>query len=191
MKPARIPYFSADDYLAFEETQASKHEYFQGEVFAMVGARDAHVTCSLNLASRLHLHLRGTPCRPYMADMKLRVEAADAFFYPDVFVTCDARDQANPLYKAHPRLIVEVLSDSTARFDRGEKFGAYRRLDALREYVLIDPDTSTVEVFRRHQGSDDWSFHAYGGTDTLHLASVELDIHLDELFENTQPNQTI
>jgi len=184
MKPARIPPLSADDYLAFEESQASKHEYFQGEVFAMVGARDAHVTVAGNLFATLWTHLRGTSCRPYMADMKLRVEAANAFFYPDVFVTCDARDQANPLYKAHPRLIVEVLSDSTARFDRGEKFATYRKLSALKEYVLVDPDTFTVEVFRHHEGSDDWMFHAYGGTDTLHLASVALDIRLDELFEN-------
>lgn len=186
MNLAHAHRFSAEDYLAFEEQQTTKHEYFQGEVFAMVGARDAHVTSSLNLAARLNLHVRGTPCRTYMADMKLRVEAADAFFYPDVFVTCDARDQKNPQYKAHPWLVVEVLSDSTASFDRGRKFATYRLLDSLREYVLIDPDLLTVEVFRRGDG-DDWTFHAYSGKDTFLLTSVDLEMSLTDLFENVAP----
>ena len=183
--------FDAEEYLAFEEAQTgSKHEYFQGEIYAMVGARDAQVTAAGNLFALLWNRLRGTSCRTYMADMKLRVEAADAFFYPDVFVTCDARDQANPHYKAYPRLVVEVLSDSTASFDRGRKFATYRLLDTLREYVLIDPDSLTVEVFRRGDHAD-WAFHAYSGTDTLTLASIDCQIELTALFEHVQSGTTI
>jgi Uma2 family endonuclease len=86
--------FNFDDYLAFESAQVEKHDYVRGEIFAMAGARRAHVTVSLNLAIAFKTHLRGTPCRTYMADMKLRVEAADCSFYPDVMVSGDARDHA-------------------------------------------------------------------------------------------------
>ncbi|MGC8808599.1 MAG: Uma2 family endonuclease, partial [Thiomonas sp.] len=92
MNLAHEPHVTAEQYLAWEAEQAQKHEYLAGEVYAMAGASDAHVTISLNLASALRAHLRGGPCRTYIADMKLEVDAASAYFYPDVFVTCDAAD---------------------------------------------------------------------------------------------------
>lgn len=189
MSVAQQRFFTAEEYLAWEEMQEVKHEYLHGEVYevyAMVGARDAHVTVSLSVASLLKAHLRGTPCRTYMADMKLRVEAADAFFYPDVFVTCDTRDRAADLVKSHPTLIVEVLSDSTAGFDRGRKFSHYRLLESLKEYVLIDPDLFTVDVFRR-DASGHWVLYPFEGKDEVEFACLEFRVPLAAIFEDVIP----
>jgi Uma2 family endonuclease len=112
--PAPQAAFDADAYLVWEDLQAEKHEYMAGEVFAMVGARREHVVVSGNLFAAFKQRLRGGPCQAYVADLKLRVEAVDAFFYPDVMVSCDPRDHAPSAFIAHPRLIVDVLSESTA-----------------------------------------------------------------------------
>jgi Uma2 family endonuclease len=180
------PKFNAEDYLAWEATQTEKHEFVGGEVFAMAGASDAHVTLSLNLASLLRAHLRGTPCRTYIADMKLHVAAADAYFYPDVFVTCSAADALRPQDKAEPVLVAEVLSPTTAAYDRGAKFAAYRSLPSLQEYVLIDPESPGVEVYRR-DASNHWVLYPYGPQDAAEFASVGLTLPVAQVFEDVLP----
>jgi len=180
------PKFSAEDYLAWEARQTEKHEFVGGEVFAMAGASDAHVTLSLNLASLLRAHLRGTPCRTYIADMKLHVAAADAYFYPDVFVTCSAADALRPQDKAEPVLVAEVLSPTTAAYDRGAKFAAYRSLPSLQEYVLIDPESPGVEVYRR-DASNHWVLYPYGPQDAAEFASVGLTLPVAQVFEDVSP----
>lgn len=180
------PKFGAEDYLAWEANQPVKHEYLAGEVFAMAGGSDAHVTASGNLYVALRTHLRGTPCRTYIADMKLRVAAADAYFYPDVFVTCSAADAQQPLAKAEPVLVAEVLSPSTEAFDRGGKFAAYRSLPSLQEYLLIDPDRRSVEVYRRDT-SGHWVLYPYSGDEVLELGSVHLSLPLAQVFEDVAP----
>lgn len=180
------PKFSAEDYLAWEARQTEKHEFVGGEVFAMAGASDAHVTLSLNLASLLRAHLRGTPCRTYIADMKLHVAAADAYFYPDVFVTCSAADALRPQDKAEPVLVAEVLSPTTAAYDRGAKFAAYRSLPSLQEYVLIDPESPGVEVYRR-DASNHWVLYPYGPQDAAEFASVGLTLPVAQVFEDVPP----
>ncbi|SMF94938.1 Endonuclease, Uma2 family (restriction endonuclease fold) [Methylomagnum ishizawai] len=192
MNVAQQRFFSAEEYLAWEERQTVKHEYLRGEVYevyAMAGARDAHVTVAGNVFALLKSHLRGTPCRTYIADMKLRVEAADAYFYPDVFVTCDVRDRASDLCKSHPLLVVEVLSDSTSGYDRGGKFASYRRLDDLQEYVLIDPEARTVDVFRRDTTSH-WVLHPYAGGAEAEFASLDFRAPLPLIFEDVVPPAT-
>lgn len=180
------PKFGAEDYLAWEANQPVKHEYLAGEVFAMAGGSDAHVTASGNLYVALRAHLRGTPCRTYIADMKLRVAAADAYFYPDVFVTCSAADAQQPLEKAEPVLVAEVLSPSTEAFDRGGKFAAYRSLPSLQEYLLIDPDRRSVEVYRR-DASGHWVLYPYSGDEVVELGSVHLSLPLAQVFEDVAP----
>ncbi|EXJ16515.1 Hypothetical protein D779_0116 [Imhoffiella purpurea] len=182
--PAEQTTFDADRYLVWEETQADKHEYVRGEVFAMVGARREHVVVSLNLAAALKQRLRGGPCQAYISDLKLRVEAVDAFFYPDVMVSCDARDHAASRFIEHPTLVVEVLSDSTAAYDRGDKFAAYRTLSSLSEYVLVDIPSRRVETFRRAT-EQEWLFHAYPeDAGDCRLVSLELSIPHADIFEN-------
>lgn len=173
----------AAGFLDWEARQEGKHEFVAGEVFAMVGARDGHVTTALNLAAGLKSRLRGGPCRVYISDMKLRVEATDGFYYPDVFVTCDPRDRAIDTYKMYAVLVVEVLSDSTGAYDRGQKFAAYRTLESLREYVLVDPATRTVDSFRRDEAGR-WVLYAYAGEAALELESLGVTLPLAEVFED-------
>ncbi|MGH8470513.1 MAG: Uma2 family endonuclease [Gammaproteobacteria bacterium] len=184
--PQTILRMTPEEFLEWEKTQTEKHEYLNGlvyEVYAMVGARDAHVTTAGNVFALLKEHLRGGPCRVYISDMKLQVDAANAYFYPDVFVTCDARDRAEDTRKRFPILVIEALSDSTAGYDRGDKFASYRKIEGLREYVIIDPDSFTVDCFRRDV-SNHWVLYAFEGEATVELESVNLHVPLAALFEN-------
>ena len=183
--PHRQPGFDAAAYLEWEQQHSERHEYIAGEVFAMTGATDAHVTVTLNLASLLRDHVRGTPCRVYVADMKLHVATADAFFYPDVFVTCAEADHRQKHYKNTPVLIVEVLSDSTAAYDRGRKFSLYRQLPSLREYVLIDPTTFSVDVFRRREDGH-FVLYPFGAGERVELASMEYAVAIEDLYEDVR-----
>lgn len=175
--------FTGADYLAWEAQQVERHEYVAGEVFAMAGAEDRHVTAALNMAVALHQHLSGSRCRTYMSHMRLHVAAANAYFYPDVFVTCSEADQASPLLKTEPVLVVEVPSPSTGAYDRGAKFGHYRRLPSLREFVVLDPEARTADVHRR--GDDGlWVLHPFTSGDSVMLASVGLTIEATRLWAN-------
>lgn len=180
--------FSFEDYLAWEAENTEKHEFIQGETFAMADAKQAHVTVSLNLASAFKSHLRGTPCRAYIADMKLRVEAADASYYPDVMVSCDRRDHAADLYLSHPILLVEVLSDSTAAFDRGNKFADYRKLDSLKEYVMVDIEARRIECYRLN-ANELWELHDYTGQPSCEFASIGLVLDTGFVFEDVDSEQ--
>ncbi|HOM11954.1 MAG TPA: Uma2 family endonuclease [Rubrivivax sp.] len=172
---------SAADFLAWDATQSVRHEFVAGEVFAMAGAGEAHVTVALNVAMALRQHLAGTPCRTFITDMKLQVAAADAFFYPDVMVTCSAADAADPLAKRDPVLLVEVLSPATAAYDRGDKFAAYRKLPGLREYLLVDTDSRRCDLYRKG-GDGLWVLHPFEPDQTLRLESVALDLGAEQLW---------
>ncbi|MBK7354617.1 Uma2 family endonuclease [Propionivibrio sp.] len=176
--------FDAAAYLAWEEAQPERNEYIAGEVFAMVGVRQSHNVATLNIATMLRQALKGSPCRVFIESVKTRIEAADCFFYPDVVVTCDARDRQTPAYVSYPLLLVEVLSDSTAAFDRGVKFAAYRKLESLLEYVLIDVALQRIEVFRRNP-ENHWVLYEYGPGDSLELASLSLNLDVGELLDDT------
>ena len=176
--------FDAAAYLAWEAAQPERNEYIAGEVFAMVGVRQSHNVATLNLATILRRELKGSPCRVFVESVKTRVESADCFFYPDVVVTCDARDRQTPDYISHPTLVVEVLSDSTAAFDRGAKFAAYRKLESLQEYVLVDVAAQRVEVFRRNP-ENHWVLYDYEARDALELASLSIKVAMSEVLDDT------
>ena len=180
----KVP-FSADDFLAWDATQTERHEFVNGDVFAMAGGEDRHASVSGNLFAALHSHLKGSRCRVYMNDVKLQVAAANSFFYPDVFVTCSPRDAANRLVKQEPLLVVEVLSPSTAAYDRGDKFAAYRLCPTLTEYALVDIDRRAVDLFRKNTDGL-WVLHPLAGEDTLTLASVDHTLPLGELFADLE-----
>ena len=172
---------TAADYLAWEAGQTERHEFVDGETFAMAGAEDRHVTVSGNLYIALRQHLSGSPCRTYMSGMRLSVAAAGSYFYPGVMVTCSAADQASALVKAEPKLIIEVLSLSTAADDRGQKFSYYRSLPSLQEYALVDLDTRRTDGYRL--GADGlWVLHPFEAGEAVHLASVALNITSAQLF---------
>lgn len=176
-------YISAQEYVAGEELSPIKHEYIDGQIYAMAGASDAHVTISLNLASALRNHLRGSGCRVYMSDMKAKIETGNIFYYPDVMVTCDTRDQAFSNYKKYPCLIVEVLSPTTEAFDRGDKFANYQQLPNLQEYVIISQKRQRVECFRRN-AEGLWVLQSYNPGSEIHLESIDFRISIDVLYED-------
>jgi len=181
--PAEQLSMTAQEFLTWEESQEEKHEFLQGETFAMGGARREHVVASLNIASYLKQHLRNTPCRAYMSDMKLQIEQLDAYYYPDVMVSCSQSDQQAEQFLTQPRLIIEVLSDSTEAYDRGNKFAAYRKIESLQEYVLINIKHKRVECFNRTENND-WLLHDYSNETSATFSSLELSIPLEEIFED-------
>jgi Uma2 family endonuclease len=148
-----------------------------------MGTTDAHGTIRGNLFTLLRTHVRGRPCRVYMADMKLRVDAADASFYPDLLVTCAPEDHASSRFKRQPTLLVEVLSATTAAFDRGQKFAIYRQLPSLREYVLIEQDRMSVECLHRDE-QNRWVLQAYGPGDRVELSSLDFGTAIETLYED-------
>ena len=180
-RAAQTPIFSAADYLAWEATQPERHEFVDGEVFAMAGAEDRHVTVAGNLYITLRQHLSGSACRTYMSDMRLHVAAANSYFCPDLLVTCSALDQASAMVKSEPKLIVEVLSPTTAAYDRGLKFGHYRTLPSLEEYLLVDLDTRLTDCYRK--GADGlWVLHPFARGEAVELASVALTLSAAQVF---------
>lgn len=180
---AEQAHITHEDYLAGELASPIRREYVAGQVFAMAGASEAHATIAGNLFALLRAHVRGSPCRVYIADMKVCVDAADAFYYPDVFVTCSSTDAAETYVKHDPALIVEVLSASTAAFDRGEKFAHYRQVPSLREYVLIDSERLSIDVFRRNE-TDQWVLFPFSAGQTLELASIGFSAELEAIYED-------
>ncbi|MBE9076815.1 Uma2 family endonuclease [Romeria aff. gracilis LEGE 07310] len=180
------PSLTPDEYLQLEAESPVKHEYIGGEVYAMAGATDAHVTIAGNLFALLRSHVRGTGCRAYIADMKVRIESHNRFYYPDVMVTCDPRDTETTSYKRFPKLVVEVLSDSTEAFDRGDKFMDYQALDSLEEYVLTNTRHQRVECFRRNEAGL-WVLQYYTPeTDAFRLESMDFSDTLAILYEDVE-----
>ena len=177
------PRFDVSSYLEWEEKQTEKHEYRDGFVMTRAECSDKHVTIMGNVAMALRQHLRGGPCSVFFSDMKLRVEEDNAFFYPDVFVTCADADRAQSHHKSAPSLVVEVLSPSTSAYDRGAKFASYRKLTSLREVALIDSERLSVDLFRRDEQGR-WVLYPFDALgQQLELASVGLHLPIDALYE--------
>ena len=172
-RPAiHIPAMTAEDYLEMERSSPTKHEFIDGEIFAMSGVSAVHNLVTGNLYLLLRSHLKGTPCRIFMADVKLKVQAANAFYYPDLMVTCES--PADSHYREQPKLIVEVLSESTATFDAGNKRRDYQKLESLQEYMLVSQECMDVRVYRCEDG--EWQRSVYTDGAVIPLSSVGLEI---------------
>ncbi|MCA2696660.1 MAG: Uma2 family endonuclease [Microcystis sp. M040S2] len=171
-----------EEYLQFEEKSPIKHEYIEGQVYAMAGTTDIHNIIGLNFTFIIRNHLRGSDCRVYFADVKVRLEKRNHFYYPDILVTCDDRDRETATYKSFPTLLIEVLSDSTEAFDRGDKFNDYQTLESLQEYVLVNSKHQRVETFRRgEQGL--WILQTYQ-EESFSLQSINLTASFQDLYED-------
>jgi len=179
------PRMTLQAYLIWENAQVERHEFHDGEIFAMTGARRIHGRVVSNLSRRLSEALDGSPCQVFSEGMKVQV-GDDTILYPDVFVTCDRADLATEQIFRAPMLVVEVLSPSTQSYDRSRKFAFYRRIPALQEYLLVDPDTRRVEAFRRN-ADDQWVLHDMSDGDVLEAASVGARITLSDVFDGIDP----
>ncbi len=179
--PAKPQQLSVEDYLRGEEGGDVRHEYIGGDVYAMVGTSDRHNLIAVNLATALRPHLRGTPCRLFMSDMKVRLRVAsdEAFYYPDLLLACDPDDRAT-YYRTRPCLIVEVLSETTERIDRREKLLAYTGIDSLQEYLLLSQNRVEAELHRRVDG---WRAQIVT-TGDVRLQCLDLAVPLATVYED-------
>ena len=166
------PLLTAEDYFAWEAAQEERHEFWDGEVIAMSGSTRSHNRIAGNIFAALANALADRPCEVYISDIKVQAAPGRKYFYPDVVVTCDDRDQ-DERFVQFPSLIVEVLSPSTESFDRGAKFAAYRRLDTLQTYILVQVDRPAVEVFQRNDRGQ-WVLSDYGLDDAIGLGAIDL-----------------
>jgi Uma2 family endonuclease len=192
MSTARaINRFSIGEYLAREALALTKSEYFNGEIVSMAGATIPHNLITTNLISHLHALLRGSGCRPFGSDLRINVEEATSFLYPDVTVICGdvvpAKD--DPHSAINPRVIFEVLSETTEGKDRGRKLKLYLKLESLREYVLVAQDEARVDrSFRRDDGT--WTMSMVEGPkDWLELESIDCRLAMAEIYDGVKFEQ--
>ncbi len=179
------------EYLAWEAEQPIKHEYIDGEVYAMAGATLPHNDIVLNLCILLRSHLRGQGCRVNVSDAKVKVSEQGPYFYPDLVVSCDERDRRAIEAIQYPCLIVEVLSPSTGAFDYGQKFQFYRQIPTLKEYVLIDATQIRIDRYTQNAAGK-WELTAYpeDGGDLencpLELSSLDFRCSLGLIYEDVE-----
>ncbi|MCC5665442.1 Uma2 family endonuclease [Nostoc sp. CHAB 5784] len=181
--PDRI-LMSAEEYLVWEPTQEERYEYWDGEVVMMSGATRNHNRISANFFKLLDDALADRSCEVYIVDVKVQVEPGQKYFYPDVVVTCDERDD-DPQLVQFPCLIIEVLSPSTEAADRGKKFAKYRQSPTLQEYVLVQVAQPGVEVFRRNEQGK-WVLSEYNLHEILRLESVDVEIAIAHVYRQVQ-----
>jgi len=177
------PSMTPSDYLAWEPQQPQKYEYLNGQAYAMTGGSIPHNDIAINLIALLKPHLRGSPCKINASDAKVCVNPQNAYFYPDLVVTCDPRDRGAIEALRYPCLIIEVLSPSTDSYDRGQKFRHYRRLTSLKEYILISSDRIAVDRFCLNDRQK-WELTSYEAGDLVELSSIALSLPIEQIYEN-------
>jgi Uma2 family endonuclease len=176
--------YSEEEYLAMEESAAVKHEYLDGEIYAMAGASERHNRIAGNVFFHFRAAARGTRCGVYIADMKLRLAAQNVFYYPDVMLVC-AEEDDHPLYKTSPCILVEVLSAATAAIDRREKWLAYRGIPTLKAYLLVEADQRRCDYHLREE-TGAWQAGSLEEDEilTLYCGSLTIPLTLDDLYED-------
>jgi Uma2 family endonuclease len=180
--------YTIEEYLRLERDATDKHEYRDGEIRMMAGGSLAHGVIISNLHRAIGNRLAGKPCYAAAADVRLRIQGTPLYTYPDLFVICgkaefDAQDQYRETV-VNPALIVEVLSPSTEAYDRGDKFEAYRKIDSLREYVLLSQAVPRIETFLRRPDGTWLLAWASGMQAVASLRSIEVELPLAEAYAN-------
>ena len=177
-------YLSPEEYLAIERRAEYKSEYVDGVMYAMAGGSERHNLIAGNLITELNIQLRAAPCRVYPSDLKVRVPNSKRFFYPDVSVVCGetqfADDERDVVL--NPILVVEVLSESTAAFDRGKKFQSYQQIESLQEYMLVSQDEFVVEHYLRQEDGH-WLYTKVSGLDdAITLPNMKCQLSLKDIY---------
>lgn len=176
-------YISPEEYLEGERVSPIKHEYRRGHVYAMTEAKKPHIIIGSNLVRLLGNHLLNTPCLVLSSDIKVRLEEANCYYYPDVAVTGDERDTSTTEdFILYPSLVVEVLSPSTAAFDRGDKFADYQTASSLQEYVLITQSEIKIECFRLN-AEGNWVSQTYRQGDRVEFVSANFSCAISEIYQ--------
>jgi len=180
--------FSIEEYLEFERASIEKHEYYQGEIFAMSGAGNMHNLIFSNVFGDLAYRLKGKACKPFGSDMRVHIPENTLFTYPDISIFCkDLTVQGfdNDNF-TEPSAIIEILSPSTKNYDRGDKFKLYRDIPTLKEYILIDSETISVEAFRLNEHNH-WELEEYKKPDDiLSIQTVQVSLLLSEIYDGVK-----
>jgi len=179
---------SIDEYLEMENASSEKHEYYQGEIFAISGAKVPHNIIATNLVVALTIKLKGKSCRPFNSDQRIHVEANTLFTYPDISIICgDIITRNNDDYNVlNPTVLIEVLSRSTKNYDRGKKFKLYRDIPTLREYVLVDSESIHIEIFRLN-ANNHWELEEYNkDAQTVLIQAINTPLSIEEIYEGTE-----
>lgn len=180
--------FTIEEYLKMERASEHKHEYFNGEIFAMSGAGLRHNVIFRNLYGKLAYRLEGKPCQPYGSDLRIHIPENTLFTYPDISIICrdivtDEKDDDNVI---QPSVLIEILSPSTRNYDRGTKFKLYRDIPSLKEYILIDSEAISVEIFRLTE-TGHWQLEEYKRlADSFQINTVSFQLTLDEVYQGTK-----
>lgn len=176
-------HWTVAEYLAHEQTTGIRHEYLDGEIFAMSGGSENHSLITANALITLGQALRPLPCRVYSSDLKVKISNS-RYVYPDVSVVCGEAEFADEsrTQLTNPTLVVEVMSPSTADYDRGSKGDFYRSLASLQAYLLFDQDRAFAQVYTRHQAG--WLLREFSAADTIQLDAPSIEIPLLEIYRN-------
>jgi Uma2 family endonuclease len=176
------------EYLEFERGSLEKHEYYQGEVFAMSGASNLHNKIFSNLFGELTSRLKRNPCKPYGSDMRVHIPENTLFTYPDISIFCGdiLLQDSDEDTAIGPTVIIEILSPSTKNYDRGDKFKLYRAIPSLKEYVLVDSESINIEAFRVNSNGH-WELEEYkSSTENLHFPFLQFSVPLTDIYEGTR-----
>nr|WP_315196779.1 Uma2 family endonuclease [uncultured Flavobacterium sp.] len=183
-----IKYITEKEYLDAERLVAEKHEYFQGEIFAMSGASKNHNEIAVNCIYELKSKLKGKPCRPYGSDFRVSIPKNTLYTYPDISVFCSEPETLDNLEDTatNPSVIIEILSKSTRNYDQGQKFALYRQIDSLKEYILIDSEE--IKVIK-HTKNDDgsWLLVEYKDIENqFFINAIRVELSLVDIYENVK-----
>jgi Uma2 family endonuclease len=181
-QPERL-LMSEEEYLALDrKSNDARYEYIDGYAYMMAGGTLDHSTISINIIGQLRDRLRGSSCRVYNSDARVRLTAS-RYVYPDITVSCDERDRGRNDIIRSPRIVIEVLSPGTEAYDRGLKFVYYRSCPTIEEYVLVDTQRQAVDLYRRAT-TNLWTLHLFGEGDQVELASLQIRIPIAAFYEN-------
>jgi Uma2 family endonuclease len=175
------------DYLEMERNSVEKHEYYEGEIFAMAGAKKNHNLIVSNLIATFHGQFRGRPCSVFPPDMKVAIDKYNHYTYPDVSIVCGESKFVNDSEDSlvNPKVIIEVLSESTEKYDRGKKFQSYRNISSLQEYVLVSTEYKKIEIFTKSK-EDQWVLSESGESGTIKLNSIDCVLSLDDVYDKVE-----
>jgi Uma2 family endonuclease len=176
-----FPQLTPAEYFVWEEQQLEKHEYINGEVYAMSGGSVNHGRIAIKFAAMFDSHLENSGCITGNSDIKINILKTNNYTYPDVSVTCDDRDKNTPNYFTYPCLIVEVLSASTEAYDRGGKFRMYRNNPMLRDYLLVSSTSIEMDLYHQKDNGE-WVIINYKEGDTIELKSINLSFAIEQVY---------
>lgn len=179
----KFPKLTPEEYFVWEEQQLLRHEYLNGEIYAMSGGTQNHGRIASNIIFIVKGHLRGSGCQVGNFDCRVNIVETKDYVYPDVSVTCDERDRTTIQAIQYPCLIVEVLSPSTASYDRGDKFRLYRRNPSLQDYVLVDAEKIAIDLYRKNDRGN-WEIFNYQVGDNIELRSIDLSFPIESVYED-------